>query len=87
MMYNYSKLRGRIIEIYGSLGAFAEALGVSRQTVSNLITGKRQFTANTIESWIEKLDIPATEIGIYFFVQKVDKQQQIPAGGETGRRF
>ena len=73
MMYNYSKLRGKIIEIYGSYGAFADVLGVSRQTVSNLLTSKRQFTANTIEIWAEKLDIPVAEIGLYFFTQKVNK--------------
>lgn len=34
MPYTYNKLRGRIVEIYGTQGKFAEKLGVSKNSVS-----------------------------------------------------
>lgn len=73
MMYDYSKLKGRIIEMYDSFGSFAEAIGISRQAVSNVLNGHTQFTASSIELWRNALDIPASEIGLYFFTLKVDK--------------
>lgn len=73
MMYDYSKLKGRIIEIYDSYGAFADAIGTSRQYVSKLINNKGKFTIPTIEKWRTALNIPVEEIGIYFFSPKVNK--------------
>ena len=34
MSYTYNKLRGRIIEMYGTQGKFAEKLGISKNSVS-----------------------------------------------------
>ena len=34
MSFNYSKLRGRIIEKFGTQGCFARKLGVSERTLS-----------------------------------------------------
>ena len=73
MNYDYSKLRGRIIERFFTCGIFAEAIGCSRQAVSNLLTGRTKFNVDTIETWRAALDIPAEEIGLYFFTLKVDK--------------
>ena len=60
------KLKGRIIEKYGSMSAFAEALGCSRASVSGHIT-KCSFGQNTIEKWAKALDIDKKDYGIYFF--------------------
>lgn len=73
MMYDYGKLKGRIIEIYDSYGAFADAIGMSRQYVSKLINNKGKFTISTIEKWRIALNISVEEIGTYFFTPKVDK--------------
>lgn len=73
MNYDYSKLKGRIIEKYGTRGEFAKAIKCSRQSVSNLTTGNSRFNLKTIETWREALDIPDEEIGLYFFTKKVDK--------------
>ena len=40
MSFNHNKLRGKIIEKYGTQGAFAKALGVSERTLSLKINGK-----------------------------------------------
>lgn len=64
---NYSKLKGRIIEKYGSQEAFAGAIGRSVVSVSKKMNGKSSFTRADIISWSEKLEIPVSEIGDYFF--------------------
>ena len=65
--FKYAKLRGRITEKFGTESAFAKALGVSIQTVSKKLCGASQFKKAEIEKWCELLDIPAKDIGLYFF--------------------
>lgn len=67
MSMEYSKLRGRIVEKYGSMTAFAEKLNIKVQTVSRKLNSDIGFTKNDILVWSELLDIPKEEIGIYFF--------------------
>ena len=66
-MFGYRKLRGRIIEKFGSQGKFAEHLNVSEVTVSNKLRGVTQFSQDDIVSWCEALDIPLENSGSYFF--------------------
>ena len=63
----YPKLRGRIYEKYGSLSAFADALGVSKQVISQKLNKHQGFTIANIGKWSELLDIQQEEIGVYFF--------------------
>lgn len=66
---NSDKLRGRIAELYGTQGAFAEALGVHQQTVSQKLKNKRELTRAEIERWCELLKIEREEIPSYFFTE------------------
>ena len=67
MGINYNKLRGRIVEKYGSATAFADAVGLTKQTVSCKLVGKIGFSQKDIATWCESLDIPAEEIPLFFF--------------------
>lgn len=67
MNFEYRKLRGRIIEKFGSQGKFAEFLNVSEVTVSNKLRGVTQFSQDDIVNWCEALEIPLDEAGAYFF--------------------
>lgn len=67
MTYSYNKLKGRIVEKYDSFSAFADALGITRQAVSQKLNNERKFTQDDISEWADKLDIADTEIGVYFF--------------------
>lgn len=67
MPYNYNKLRGRIIEIYGSQAKFASALGISYVTVSRKMNGNAGFSQKDMKKWGEMLQISETEFGAYFF--------------------
>ena len=70
-MYDTSKLRGRIIEKYGSLGRFAEAVNCSLSFLSQYINGKKKLDQPRIDAWANALDIDSVDIYNYFFVRKV----------------
>ena len=67
MSFEYRKLRGRIVEKYGTNGNFAEKINVSLVTVSNKLRGVTQFSQDDIILWCEALEIPLAESGSYFF--------------------
>lgn len=71
MAFNYSKLKGRIIEKFGSQTAFVKAFGVSENTFSLKMNNKVRFTTDDITRIIKMLDIPEEAIGEYFFTLKV----------------
>ena len=67
MPYTYNKLRGRIVEKYGTQEKFAEALGMTKQGISLKMTGKTAFSQHDINRWCELLDIKTEQIADYFF--------------------
>lgn len=69
MKFNYNKLRGRIIEKFGSINAFADAYGISRQTMSAKINGRVSISTEDIVkmSSPDFLDIHETDYHEYFF--------------------
>ena len=69
MSFNYSKLEGRIVEKFGSRRAFAEAYGVSENTMSRKLNGKSAISTSDIirMSSADFLDIPAEMYHEYFF--------------------
>lgn len=69
--YDYSKLKGRITEKIGTNQAFARAMGWSVITQSKKMNGKVYWTQGDISRAIKVLDIPETEINVYFFTPKV----------------
>ena len=66
---NSNKLKGRIVEVFETQGAFADALGVTQQTVSQKLKNKRELTRAEIERWCELLKIEREEIPSYFFTE------------------
>lgn len=67
MPYRYNKLRGRIVEKYGTQGKFAEALGLSNNSLSNKLNCKIGFSQDDILKWAELLDISSSDFYEYFF--------------------
>ena len=63
----YQKLRGRIIEKYGTQERFCEELGISQTSMSKKMTGKTGFSQKDIINWCELLDIDLKEVGSYFY--------------------
>lgn len=66
-MYETSKLRGRIVEKYGSLMEFSKAAKCSYSFLSQYMTGKKTLKQPTMEKWIDMLQIENSDIRAYFF--------------------
>ncbi|MDF2538847.1 MAG: hypothetical protein K0S76_1868 [Herbinix sp.] len=71
MAFNYSKLKGRIVEKFGKQSLFAKAMKVSERTISLKLNNKIYFSQDEIVLAAKLLDIPENEIQVYFFTQKV----------------
>lgn len=69
MEFDFSKLRGRIVERFGTCAKFADAMGHSNSWLSARLTNTTAWASNEIHIACkpELLDIPADEIGLYFF--------------------
>ena len=67
MQLNYSKLRGKIKEIFGTQEAFAEALGIGRVSLSQRLNNLLEFTQDEMFKACELLKISACDIPDYFF--------------------
>lgn len=76
MATSYSKLRGRIREVYGTQEAFADAIGRTPAYVSIRLTGKMDWAQTDIWASCELLGINRDEIGSYFFVDDVSKTKR-----------
>lgn len=70
-MFDYSKLKGRIVEKYNTLSGFADVLGIKVQTVSAKLRGRMTITKADIIKWSKLLDISTEDIGVYFFAPKI----------------
>lgn len=74
--FDYSKLRGRIREIFKTESAFGKAMGLSHNTISKKLNGHIMFVQNEIDRAIVLLEIPDDEISTYFFTPKVQDAEQ-----------
>lgn len=67
MKFKYSKLRGKIVEKYGTQERFADAIGLSNTTVTKKLTGNVQFTQTDIIKWCAALGIALKDVGAFYF--------------------
>lgn len=65
--FEYNKLRGKIVEKYGSQKEFAKALGISENSFSLKMNCKSGFSQADMDACGKLLDIPVEEFGSYFF--------------------
>jgi transcriptional regulator with XRE-family HTH domain len=68
---NYSKLKGRIREVFHTQRAFAEAIGLSVTSVNQRLSGKVHWKTPEIAKACEVLHIPLADAWQYFFTLKV----------------
>lgn len=71
MAYDYKKLLGKIVEVYGTQYKFAQALNVSEHTLSKKLNNKSKFKQQEITKACELLHIESTEMSDYFFTEEV----------------
>lgn len=73
MAFNYNKLIGKIIEVFGTRGAFASAMGISDTALRQKLQSERNFRQDEIYKACNLLDIDVRDISLYFFVEQVKK--------------
>ncbi len=66
MRLKRQKLKGRIVEKYGTVTAFAEKFGTTPQTVGNVLRGDTTPKGLALSGWLAALDIPENEAYIFF---------------------
>lgn len=67
MKFNYSKLRGRIVEKYGSQRKLAEALGITFEALNMKLNGRSPFRQAEMVTISRLLEFPTSDIAKYFF--------------------
>lgn len=71
MVWNYRKLQGRIKEVFGTQDSFADALGISRSSLSQRLNNKLEFSQDEMFKTCELLDIPMVDLPEFFYVRVV----------------
>lgn len=69
--FDYSKLKGKIIEMFGTQSAFIEQISMSNTTFIKKMNNEVYFNQIEIEEIAQVLSIPKERIVDYFFVKKV----------------
>lgn len=64
---DYSKLRGKIREVFGTQKAFAAEMGMDVATVSAKLNGRYEWSRCEMEKTCKILGIPMSEMHLYFF--------------------
>lgn len=67
MAFNYSKLNGKIVEIFTTQSNFARAMGVSDRTISLKLNNKRSWRQDEIQRALQLLGLSSRDIQPYFF--------------------
>lgn len=67
MAFDYSKLRGKIIEKCGTLGMFAKKMGISGRTISLKLNNKACWSQDDILKACKILDISGNDIVKIFY--------------------
>lgn len=67
MSFDYSKLRGRMVERGVTQAQLAEKIGINKATLSVKLNGRYGFVTDEILSICKELGIHTEEISNYFF--------------------
>lgn len=71
MFFEYNKLRGKIIKVFGTQANFAKKMKWSERTLSLKLNGERPWKQTDICKAVELLHLSNKDIYTYFFTPKV----------------
>lgn len=69
--FDYSKLKGRIIEKFDSRSAFAHAVNMRPEQLSRRLNNQTPIKSEEVVLFVDLLGIEESEIYSYFFTPKV----------------
>jgi len=67
MAYDFRKLKGKMIEVFGNQYLFAKKMNWSERTCSLKLSGKIYWKQNEISRACNLLHIDDSELQVYFF--------------------
>ena len=67
MKFNYDKLLGRIVEVYGSQSNFAKDMKLYERSISFKLNNVRRWKDTEIKLAMQLLKIPESKVHLYFF--------------------
>ena len=71
VLFDYSKLKGKIVEKCGTQKSFAERLGITEATMTSKLTGQTFFSQSEIFRALKVLGIEPGKTTEYFFTPRV----------------
>lgn len=71
MEFDFGKLQGRIVELFGTRSSFAKAMEMADSALSNRLNCKVQFDGDEIWTAVQLLELDPVDIPVYFFTPKV----------------
>lgn len=71
IIYDYSKLLGKIKEKYGTQKEFAKALGVGNTSLNQRLNNHLEWTQDEMKKTMILFNEPLNKINEYFFTKKV----------------
>ena len=77
IVFDHQKLKGKIVEVYGTQERFAKAIGKSPTALNMCLNNKQPFKQEDIFLIAKSLNIPDCEIKSYFFTPKVQKTKLV----------
>ena len=67
--FNYAKLTGKIVEVFGSQKEYAKYMGWAERTASEKLNNNTQYKQDEILRTVEGLGLSVSDIPAYFFAQ------------------
>ncbi len=75
-IYDYSILKGKIVEKIGSRRELADKLGINETTLSNKLNNKTDFSREEMKKICKILDEPLYKIVEFFLTETVRENEQ-----------
>lgn len=75
--YDYSKLAGKITEVFGSQRKYAQFMGWAERTCSEKLNSHTEYKQSEIMRTVTALGLSKSDIPVYFFAEKVQFDRTI----------
>lgn len=69
--YDYSKLRGKIVEKFGSFRSFGEAMNMGYTSLSFRLNNKAEWSQEEMKKAMELLGEDSSSVTEYFFAHRL----------------
>lgn len=76
IIFDYSRLLGKICEVCRTQDSFCEKIGVGSMALQKRLDNQVAFSSGEIYRSCAVLGISPEEISLYFFTEKVQKHEQ-----------